>query len=442
MRAASGCGHGDRASSPGPRRRPAGTTRSPRSRTASPGAAARSDAVEARAAASRRRPRGRRLGVQARLGELEVPVAELGPEEVVELERGRARARTRRASATVRSVIRSSRERIQRSSTRLGAAGAGATPSSTPSRISREAFHSLFARSRPCLTRSSPSSGRPGRTTSPAARSAARRAPCSASISVERVDPGAERLRHPAAVGRLDHRVDRDVGERQLAGELDPEHHHPRDPEEDDVARRREHVGRVEGAQLGRLAPASRASRTATAPRRTRCRARRGRASQPSPVRRLGADVGLVAAVPDRQLVAPPELARDAPRADVLEPVEVDAGPRALGMEAERPSLARPRSPARRARPCRRTTAARSAARSARPSGASAARRGRRAGCREIRPSSRSAATTARCAPRRPSVPRSARRRPRSSGRPRRSRRSPRGRACGRSRSRSGRGRA
>src|SRR3712207_7476936 len=51
------------------------------------------------------------------------------------------------------------------------------------------------------------------------------------------------------SVGSLDHRVDRHVGERQLAGELDAHHHHPRDPEEDDVARSREDVGRIEGPE-------------------------------------------------------------------------------------------------------------------------------------------------------------------------------------------------
>ena len=60
-----------------------------------------------------------------------------------------------------------------------------------------------------------------------------------------------------------------------------------------------------------------------------------GSRSQPSPSGALGAHVGLVAAVPDRQLVAPPELARDAPGPDVLEPVEVDAGPRVLGVEGD-----------------------------------------------------------------------------------------------------------
>ena len=100
---------------------------------------------------------------------------------------------------------------------------------------------------------------------------------------VQRVDPGAQRLRHPAPVGGLDDRVDVDVGERDLAGELDPDHDHARDPEEEDVARRGEHVGRVEGAQLAASRRASRAWRTATAPAENQVSSTSGSRSQPSP---------------------------------------------------------------------------------------------------------------------------------------------------------------
>ena len=79
---------------------------------------------------------------------------------------------------------------------------------------------------------------------------------------VERVDPGAERLRHPPAVGRLDDRVHVDVGERHLAAELDPQHDHPRHPQEDDVPAGDQHVGRIEGAQRRRVVrPAQRGER-------------------------------------------------------------------------------------------------------------------------------------------------------------------------------------
>ena len=155
------------------------------------------------------------------------------------------------------------------------------------------------------------------------------------------------------------------------------------DPEEDDVARRGVDVGRVERAQLQGLFGQP-TSRTATARTRTRCRARRGRAPAVAGGR-VDAHVGLVAAVPDRQLMAPPELARDAPGPDVLEPVQVDLA-LLLGVEADPAVASRPRSPAAPARSCRRTTAARSAARCAGPSGASGARRGRRPRSRRSAP--------------------------------------------------------
>src|SRR5215216_4362152 len=57
-------------------------------------------------------------------------------------------------SSVTRAVSRSSLDTIQRSST-VTTAPASASTSATRSRISRAAFHSLFARSRPCFTRSS-----------------------------------------------------------------------------------------------------------------------------------------------------------------------------------------------------------------------------------------------------------------------------------------------
>ena len=108
--------------------------------------------------------------------------------------------------------------------------------------------------------------------------------------------------------------------------EVQAEHHHPGDPEEQDVVAGHQHAGRIECAGP-RSRPASPAWRTATAPRRTRCRARprpaasrrRRRLARPGPTHDLA-----VRAVPDRDPVAPPELARDAPVADVVHPVEVE----------------------------------------------------------------------------------------------------------------------
>src|SRR5580698_4280886 len=101
--------------------------------------------------------------------------------------------------------------------------------------------------------------------------------------------------------------MDVDVAERNLTGELDTEHHHAGDPEEDDVAARDHRVGRVEGLELrGLVRPAE-------------GRERPQPAGEPGvehvrvagPAVALGlrqTDVGLVAAVPDGDLMTPPEL--------------------------------------------------------------------------------------------------------------------------------------
>jgi hypothetical protein len=114
-----------------------------------------------------------------------------------------------------------------------------------------------------------------------------------------------------------------DVGRTGPAGELEPHHHHPRDPEEDDVAAGDERVGRVEGRSSGVCSGQPSVANGHSA-LENQVSSTSGSRSQPSPSRRLGADVGLLAAVPDRDLVAPPQLARDAPGPDVLHPVEVD----------------------------------------------------------------------------------------------------------------------
>ena len=148
-----------------------------------------------------------------------------------------------------------------------------------------------------------------------------------------RVDPGTERLRHPAPVRGLDDRVHVDVVERDVARELESHEDHTGDPQEEDVARGREDVGGIERAQLRRVVrPAERRER----PQRARePRVQHVRVALPAgAVRRVHADVGLVAAVIDGQPVSPPELARDAPRPDVLQPVQV-AAPLALGVDPD-----------------------------------------------------------------------------------------------------------
>ena len=129
--------------------------------------------------------------------------------------------------------------------------------------------------------------------------------------------------------------MDVDVAERDVAGELDPHHHHPRDPEEDDLPRGRQEAGGIKGLQIGGLlGPAEGGERPQrrAEPRVEHVRlplqggrvdaalARRGRRE----LLRLGDDLLAVRAVPDRDLVAPPELARHAPRPDPPHPVEVD----------------------------------------------------------------------------------------------------------------------
>ncbi len=124
-----------------------------------------------------------------------------------------------------------------------------------------------------------------------------------------------------------------DVSERDLARELEPHHHHAGDPEEDDLARRRQEVGRIEGAQLRRVVgPAERREgpqrRGEPGVEDVLVLARRGVAVGTTLGLRLGDDdLAAFVAVPDRQPVSPPQLARDAPRPDVAHPVEIDALP-------------------------------------------------------------------------------------------------------------------
>ena len=161
---------------------------------------------------------------------------------------------------------------------------------------------------------------------------------------LERVDAVAERLGHLAMLGVADRAVQVHAGVRHLAHELEARHDHPRHPEEQDLGGGDQRVAGVERREIRASARASRGSRTARARRRTRCRAR-PRPAAPAPPHpghaptsvRLtaGAAAALVVAVPDRDAVAPPELAGDAPVADALQPLGVVVAP-ALGDEPER----------------------------------------------------------------------------------------------------------
>ena len=172
----------------------------------------------------------------------------------------------------------------------------------------------------------------------------------------QRVDDVALRLRHLRAAGVAHQRVDVDRGERHLVHEMQAHHHHARDPEEDDVEAGDEHAGRVIAFQLRRLVgPAERRER----PQRRRepgvehvLVAVQVLVGKPRAPRRIGGDVmsildrdlldiGVVGKrfrdrvilafrdedfavgpVPGRNLMAPPDLPRDAPGLDVLHPVE------------------------------------------------------------------------------------------------------------------------
>ena len=132
--------------------------------------------------------------------------------------------------------------------------------------------------------------------------------------------------------------MDVDGAERHLAHEMQPHHHHPGDPEEDDVEARHQHIAGVIARELGRLL------------RPVQGREGPERRGEPGvqhilvaaeldrlAVMPRGGGLGLgllhgdedlaVRSVPGRDLMAPPELARDAPGLDVAHPLEVGRGP-------------------------------------------------------------------------------------------------------------------
>ena len=128
------------------------------------------------------------------------------------------------------------------------------------------------------------------------------------------------------------------LAERHVAHEVQAEHDHARDPEEDDVEARDQHRGRIERRKLGRLGrPAQRRVRPQRGgePRveHVVVLAQRDVPAMPGLGLRLGA--GLVACdvdrtvlvVPGRDPVTPPQLAADAPVLDAAHPLEVGAVP-------------------------------------------------------------------------------------------------------------------
>ncbi len=150
---------------------------------------------------------------------------------------------------------------------------------------------------------------------------------------VERVERVAPRLRHLGALGVAHHAVQEHVMERHFLHEVHAHHHHARDPEKQDVPAGHEHVGGIVAREFGRLlGPAERRERPER--RGEPCVEHVGIARErhvAAELRlrlRLGAGLvvvdehGAVLGVPGGNLMAPPELARDAPGLDVLHPVE------------------------------------------------------------------------------------------------------------------------
>ena len=156
---------------------------------------------------------------------------------------------------------------------------------------------------------------------------------------LERIDDVALRLRHLLPLRVAHEAVDVDVAERRRPLEMDALHHHPGDPEEDDVEARDEQVLRVIAGEFGRLVRPAQRREGPECRREPRVEdvgiARQDHvgATVVRPSRGLGllgrfGDEDLaVVAVPGRDLVAVPELAADAPGLDVVHPAMEHVGP-------------------------------------------------------------------------------------------------------------------
>ena len=160
---------------------------------------------------------------------------------------------------------------------------------------------------------------------------------------VEGIEDVALRLRHLVAVRVANEAVDVDLPKGHVPHELEPEHDHPGDPEEDDVEAGNQHRGRVEGAQPRVvLRPAERREgpegRGVPGVEHVRIPAQRGIVGHAvlHPHLVLTApDVHVsVGVVPGGNPVSPPDLAADAPVLNVPHPLEVGLRPM-LGHESD-----------------------------------------------------------------------------------------------------------
>ena len=210
-------------------------------------------------------------------------------------------------------------------------------------------FQSLVAKLRPVANDRSRSAG--SRMTSlpmpmPAISGPAQRVGAVAAHDVQRVDAVAERLGHLAMLGVAHgavqvHRVER----RLLPMNAYAGHDHPRDPEEQDLGRGDEHVGRVErlagrrdcssgqpSVESGQSQDENQVSSTSSSWRTAPPQRRAARDGSSRLHDRIGA---ARVAVPHRNAMPPPELPRDVPVANALQPVHVHRFP-PLGQDADR----------------------------------------------------------------------------------------------------------
>ncbi len=287
--------------------------------------------------------------VQRRLGQLQVPVAELIPGEVVqdladlrELELLEQRVRLGYHGGQpgqdppVRDAEPGPVRRGQRDLVPVARRGAGvhAVDEREPGRVP-ELVAEIARPGHPFLAERHVAA----RARAPGQREAGRVSP-EPGDPVERVDGVSARLGHLLALRVPDQAVQRDLTERHgsvrpgVGHRVQAEHHHPGDPEEQDVVPGDQHAGRIERAQVGRIVrPAKRRERPQ---RRGEPGIKNVRILSPLSSARLtgpwwflvrpdAADLA-VGRVPDRDPMAPPELPADAPVVHVVDPVEVARG--------------------------------------------------------------------------------------------------------------------
>ena len=149
---------------------------------------------------------------------------------------------------------------------------------------------------------------------------------------LERIDAVAERLRHFSAQLIADESVDEDGIKRNLTGLLDAGEHHSHDPERDYIVTCDKGVGGIIALEIlavgirpaeGRERPESRGEPCI---KRIGILMNMGAAALRALVGSGSCNgyLAAIVAIPCRDAVTPPELAGDAPVADILEPMEID----------------------------------------------------------------------------------------------------------------------